>query len=103
MGDPVSFDQGANIFGAGTRAEHHAASMKKKTLNPGARERKVVRDWQDDEQDGLLTDRANVGRELGIVRVVVMGSRNQLRNTGCPTGKLKDGRVVGIDVDLGQR
>ncbi len=59
MRDAVLFDQRANVFGLGAGAEHHAAAVKKKTLNAGTRQRQVVRDRQNDQQDGILADGAN--------------------------------------------
>jgi hypothetical protein len=102
MGDAMFLDQGANVLGPWAGAEHYASAMEKETLNPGTRERKVVRDGQNYEQDGILADPANAGSYFGVVRVIVVGARNQLRNAGGTAGKLKDGWVHGIDMDFRQ-
>ncbi len=59
MSDAVFLDLSANVLGPGAGAEHYAAAVEKKTLNPWTREGKVMRDGENNEQNGIFADRAD--------------------------------------------
>src|SRR5580700_4603996 len=97
MGDLVLFNERTYIRGLRAAAQHDFPAMEHETLNSGTCQRQIMCDRQRDEQDGLAAYTANGCGGLRIVRIIVVGARNQFRNTGGATRKLKNRWIVRVD------
>ena len=91
MRHAVFLDQRAHVFRLGAGADHDFAPLEKKSLDPGAGQRQVVRDGQNEQQNRIAVISHTCRGDFGIVGVVVVRARNQLGNARGAAGKLKHG------------
>ena len=85
MSDAFPFDQREDVVGTSRFGEHHPRAFPEKAADAGAREGKVVRDRKRDQEAVVGADIVDGDGGFGVVHVVVVRPRDQLRHTGRAT------------------
>ena len=97
--DAMLLDQAEDGFGRGVGGEHHLRALEDEALEPGTGERQIVRDRQHVEQHAVVIDAGDRARHLGIVDIVVVRARDELRHAGGAAREKKQRGIGGIDRD----
>src|ERR1700686_538474 len=102
MCNSMFLDQRAHVVRLGAHAENHLAAVKHKALNAGTRQWQIVRDRKHDQKDRIPSNTANARGGFGIVSIVVVRARNQLRDARGPAGQLKNRGIRWVDPYRGE-
>src|ERR1700687_6112520 len=102
MCNTMFLDQRAYVVRLGARAENHFPAVKHEALNAGTRQWQIVRDRKHDQKNRIRGNTANARCGFGIVSVVVVRARNQLRDARGPARQLKNRGISRVNPYRGE-